>query len=198
MTSSAPGQIHQRKPARSRSRPPAVRSFTGSSRISCFIYTTPLWGEGKLVGASGGMGGAAAIAVKPGGNGELTDTQRLWKLDRIKSGFGSGVIYQGHFYSISQEGFAECFDLSTGQSVWQERLSGPGAQTSSWSSMLLADGKIYVPNKSGDVFVLRAAPKFEMLATNSIGESTNASLAAANDQLFLRTDHALWCFGQAK
>jgi len=33
--------------------------------------------------------------------------------------------------------------------------------------MLVADGKIYVPNQSGDVFVLRAGPKFELLATKS-------------------------------
>jgi outer membrane protein assembly factor BamB len=64
--------------------------------------------------------------------------------------------------------------------------------------MLLADGKIYVPNQSGDVFVLRAAPKFEVLATNSLGESTNASLAASDGELFMRTDKALWCFAAAK
>ena len=63
--------------------------------------------------------------------------------------------------------------------------------------MLLADGKIYVPNQAGDVFVLRAAPKFELLATNSVNESTNASLAASDGQLFLRTDKSLWCFADS-
>jgi hypothetical protein len=46
--------------------------------------------------------------------------------------------------------------------------------------------------------VLRAGPKFELLATNSVGESTNASLAASNGELFLRTDKALWCLAQPK
>ena len=64
--------------------------------------------------------------------------------------------------------------------------------------MLLADGKIYVPNQSGDVFVLRASPKFELLATNSVNESTNASLAASDGDLILRTDKSLWCFATAK
>jgi hypothetical protein len=58
-------------------------------------------------------------------------------------------------------------DLKTGNMVWEERLKGPGASGDSWSSMLLADGKIYVPNKSVDVFILRAGPKFEVLAANS-------------------------------
>jgi outer membrane protein assembly factor BamB len=88
-------------------------------------------------------------------------------------------------------------DLKTGSSVWSERLKSSGARGGSWSSMLLADGKIYVPNQAGDVFVLRAAPKFELLATNSVGESTNASLAASDGALFLRTDKSLWCFANA-
>jgi len=61
--------------------------------------------------------------------------------------------------------------------------------------MLLADGKIYVPNQSGDVFVLRAGSKFELLATNPVGEPTNASLAASDGALFMRTDQGLWCLG---
>ena len=64
--------------------------------------------------------------------------------------------------------------------------------------MLLADGKVYVPNQSGDVFVLRAAPKFELLATSSVNEPTNASLAPSDGELFLRTDRSLWCFANVK
>ena len=105
------------------------------------------------------------------------------------------MIHEGHLYTISQDGVAACTELKNGNTVWEERLRGPGSRGSSWSSMLLADGKIYVPNQSGDVFVLRAAPKFELLATNSVSESTNASLAASDGELFLRTDKSLWCFG---
>ena len=45
--------------------------------------------------------------------------------------------------------------------------------------MLLADDKLYVSNLEGDTFVLRAGRKFELLATNRVGESTYAALAAA-------------------
>ena len=72
---------------------------------------------------------------------------------------------------------SSCFDARTGDKVWEQRLKGPGSKNSTWSSMLVADGKIYIPNQSGDVFVLRAGPKFELLATNSVNEPTNASLA---------------------
>jgi len=150
-------------------------------------------GEGNVVATTSGMGGGNAIAVKVGGTGDVTQSQNLWRLDRFKSGIGSGVIYEGHLYTISQEGLAGCIELKTGRTVWEERLRGTGGRGSSWSSILLADGRLYIPNQSGDVFVLRAAPSYELLATNSVKESTNASLAASNGELFLRTDRALWC-----
>jgi outer membrane protein assembly factor BamB len=147
---------------------------------------------------SAGMGSGNAIAITPGGSGDVTEAKRLWRLDRVKSGMGSGVIHEGHFYTVSQEGIAHCLDLKTGSMVWEERLKGSGAASGSWSSMLLSDGKIYVPNQAGDVFVLRASPKFEVLATNSVGEPTNASLAASDGEVFLRTNQSLWCFAAPK
>jgi len=169
-----------------------------SKGLGSTIYTTPVWGAGTIVGMTSGPGGGGAIAVKPGGEGDVTESQRVWRLERVKGAIGSGVIHDGHLFTISQDGIAACLDLKDGKTVWEERLKGTGSRGGSWSSMLLADGKIYVPNQSGDVFVLRAAPKFEVLATNSLGESTNASLAASDGELFMRTDKALWCFAAAK
>jgi hypothetical protein len=45
---------------------------------------------------------------------------------------------------------------------------------------------------------LRAGPKFELLATNSVNEPTNASLAVSDGDLFLRTDKGLWCLANVK
>ena len=46
------------------------------------------------------------------------------------------------------------------------------------------------------MFVLKAAPKFELLGVNSIGgETMNASLAVSDGNIFIRTHKALWCIG---
>ena len=160
------------------------------------IYTTPVWGEETLVASSSGPGGGNAMAVKAGGNGELSDSDRLWRIERAKSAIGSGTIYQGHLYNISQDGIAQCIEAKTGKVIWEERLKGSTARGGSWSSILVSDGKLYIPNQSGDIFVLRATPTFELLATNSMGESMNASLAASDGNLFVRTDKALWCIAE--
>ena len=95
-------------------------------------------------------------------------------------------------------GFAQCLDLQTGRTVWEERLTGSGARNGSWSSPVLAGDRLYVPNQNADVFVVRAGPQFECLATNSIGgEEMNASLAVSDGEVFLRTHQHLWCFREA-
>ena len=165
-----------------------------SKGVGATIYNTPVWSQNVVVAMSSGMGKGSIVAVKPGGTGDVTESQRLWQMDIAKSRTGSGVIHEGYFFAVSDKGVADCTDLKTGKTVWEQSLKGLGAKSSSWSSLLLADGKIYVPNQSGDVFVFRAGPQFELLATNSVDEPTNASLAASNGELFMRTDKSLWCF----
>ena len=106
------------------------------------------------------------------------------------------MIYNGHIYQVNMMGIAECRELQTGRTVWEERLTGTGGRNASWSAPVLAGDRLYFPNKSGDVFVLRARPSFECLVTNSIGgEPVNASLAISEDEIFIRTDKHLWCIG---
>ncbi|HET6408855.1 MAG TPA: PQQ-binding-like beta-propeller repeat protein, partial [Chthoniobacteraceae bacterium] len=167
-----------------------------SKGLGSTIYTSPVFGENTLIGMTSGPGGGSAIAVKPGGSGDVSESRKVWRKERFSSGIGSGIIYEGHLYTISQNGIAACTDLKNGNTIWEERLKGSSSRGTSWSSLLLADGKIYAPNQGGDVFVIKAAPKFEVLATNSVNESTNASLAAADGEIFLRTDKALWCLGK--
>ena len=178
--------------------PSAGKELWFSKGVADSFYVSPLSGEGVVVGMSSGPEGSVAVAVKPGGSGDVTEKQRAWRLDKLKSSIGSGVIYEGNLYTIGQDGTVGCFDAKTGQKIWEQRLKGPGSKSSTWSSMLVADGKIYIPNQSGDVFVLRAGPKFELLATNSVNEPTNASLAVSDGDLFFRTDKGLWCLANAK
>jgi len=164
------------------------------------VLQKPIWDEktGVLIAAGGDMSGGTMLAIWAGGRDDVTNARRAWRQTRMKGSIGTGVVHERHVYSIASDGFLLCIDAKTGNRLWQKRLESTGGKGSSWSSILLADGKLYIPNQSGDVFVVRAAPKFELLETNSVDEPTNASLAASNGELFLRTDKALWCVGEKK
>ena len=52
---------------------------------------------------------------------------------------------------------------------------------------------LYVSNIEGDTFVVRAQPQFRLVAKNSVGEPTYATLAPSDDEWFLRTHEHLYC-----
>jgi hypothetical protein len=52
-------------------------------------------------------------------------------------------------------------------------------------------------NSDGETYVLAAKPKFEVLARNRLPkETTRASLAVSDGDLFIRTYDHLWCIGK--
>jgi len=175
---------------------------TGKERWRCdganeLIYASPVADDGVIVAMGGFMG--TSIGVKSGGQGDVTQSHRLWQTVRTKNRLGSGVIHNGHIYVLNTPGVAECIDLKTGKTVWEERLPGKGPKTESWSCMLLAGDLIYVLNQSADCIVLKVGPKFEVVSVNALDFTlTNASLAASDGELFIRTHKHLWCIGEAK
>jgi outer membrane protein assembly factor BamB len=162
-----------------------------SGGLGKLVYTSPLAAAGVAVAMSGFMG--PFLALRTGGQGDVTETHRLWRFERGKQRIGSGVIYAGHLYTANDDGTAECLDLKTGKAVWQERLGGQ-----IWSSLVLSGDRLYTADRRGQFFVFRAAPKFELLAKNDLGEVTRASIAVSNGELFLRTYENLWCIHSAK
>jgi outer membrane protein assembly factor BamB len=164
------------------------------------IYSSPFFGEG-IVGLNAGGLRNTVIAVRPGGRGNVTATRRVWvqSAGNSKGCIGAGVIFQGNIFQMNVMGFVECRDLKTGKLVWEQRLTGTGARNASWSSPVRAGDRLYVANRNADVFVLRASPTFECLATNSIGsEPMNASLAVSDGEIFIRTERRLWCIGASR
>jgi outer membrane protein assembly factor BamB len=159
------------------------------------VFASPAVGDGVLV-AMGHISpsGTKVVAMKLGGTGDVTETNRLWEATVRKDCIGSGVVADGCVFLVTQSGFALCLNLKTGKQVWEERL--PGGQ-GSWSSLVLAKDRLLVANHAGRVSILAASRDFKVLQTNTIpDETTCSSPAVANGCVFLRTHAALWCFGK--
>lgn len=160
---------------------------------SKLFYTSPLVGDGLVV-AMCGFGGPA-IAVKTGGQGDVTETHRLWIHPKNPQRVGSGVIVDQHLFILNEPGIAWCLDPVTGDKLWEERIDG----ASSWSSMAHVAGRLYISSMSGTTFVLEPnAEGLKILAENKLGEMTRASPAYSDGQIFIRTYEALYCVEEAK
>jgi outer membrane protein assembly factor BamB len=166
-----------------------------SEGMNPLVYTSASVGEGKVLAMGGYFG--STILVEPGGDGDVTGKRLYWERRAKKHRIGSPILFNGHAYLSTTDGFAQCLHLATGKLLWEERLPSTGADGATWSSMTLAGDRLYVVNRSGDTIVLRAAPVFERLATNPVGELSNSTLAMSDGQVFLRTHKALYGIGEA-
>ena len=97
---------------------------------------------------------------------------------------------KGLLFWITDNGFAVCRDIKTGDVKWKERIPGDFK-----ASPVAADGRIYFLNRAGQCTVVAASDKFEKLAVNSLDGETNASPAIAGGRIYIRTSKALYCIG---
>lgn len=142
-------------------------------------------------------GGHTSLAVRVGGKGEVTKTHGLWRTQK-GSNVGSPIYYEGHLYWAGDgSGIVHCQEAATGKFVYSERLTPASGLI--YGSPILADGKLYYVSQKNGTYVVAAQPKFSQLAHNVIADDksrTNASPAAVDGRLLIRTDLALYCIGK--
>jgi hypothetical protein len=81
--------------------------------------------------------------------------------------------------------------VATGQQHWRQRVGGDFH-----SSPIRIGDRILAASRGGEVVVLAAAPKFELLARNVLDEPCIATPAVADDRLYIRTESTLFCIGK--
>ncbi len=132
------------------------------------------------------------LVLKAGGRGDITSSHVLWS-------FGNGpdvptpVTDGTYLYVINDRGILWCLDPRTGKEIYGRQRLAPGTYS---GSPVLADGKIYVTNEDGLTSVVKAGPKFELLAANDFDDYTLSSPAISDGQIFIRTQKHLYCIGQ--
>jgi len=150
------------------------------------VVPRPVFGHG-LVFVSSGFDSPSLLAIRPDGQGDVTDSHVAWRLTKGAPLTPSPLLVGDELYLVSDQGIASCLDAKTGKVHWQERVGGNYS-----ASPLVADGKIYVQNEEGTGVVVKVGKKFEQLAKNPLGEPTLASYAAADGALFIRTEKNLY------
>lgn len=144
---------------------------------------------GGMAFATRGKGGPL-LAVRPQGEGELTDKSVVWTVTKGSPDSCSPVYWKGLLFTVVDAGFAQCYDAHSGELKWKERLPGEYK-----ASPVAADGRIYFLNRAGVCTVIAASDRFDKLATNALEGETNASPAVADGRIYIRTDKVLYCIG---
>ncbi|HET9714301.1 MAG TPA: PQQ-binding-like beta-propeller repeat protein [Pyrinomonadaceae bacterium] len=141
-------------------------------------------------------------AIRPGANGDISlkdgkDSNEFiaWSKQRGGPYMPTPIVYGELLYTCSNQGVLTAYNAKTGERVYQERLGGTGAAFT--ASPVASEGKIYLSSEDGDVFVVKAGPKYELLAKNPVGEVMMATPAISDGLLIVRTISHLYAFGEA-
>ena len=119
----------------------------------------------------------------------MTESHVKWRSTKGAFYVPSPASTGEYLLSTMTNGQVHCFDVPSGQILWVENL---GRQ---YSSPVVANGLVYMPNDEGVITVIKPGPTFEYLAKNAIGERMNASAAISNGRIFLRGEKHLYCIG---
>lgn len=130
-------------------------------------------------------------AIKAGAIGDIslkegatTNEFVAWSYQRGGTYMPTPVIYGEHLYLCANHGVMSVYNAKTGERLYQERIAGKGGSYS--ASPVAADGKVYFSSEDGEVFVVKAGPKYELLATNPMGEVLMATPAISDGMIFVR------------
>jgi outer membrane protein assembly factor BamB len=147
-----------------------------------------------------GRQGAPIYAIKTTASGDIslaegeTSNQHIaWSQNREGAYMITPLVYGDYLYNCTWQGVLSAYEAATGTRMYQQRL---GAGTTAFTaSPVAADGKIYYASEEGDVFVVKAGPTFELVATNHLNEVTMASPAISDGVLYFRTQGHLIAIG---
>jgi len=156
---------------------------------------TPLAGHG-MVFVYAGFPVKKTMAIKLGGSGDVTESNVAWQYDKGTAYVPSSILYGDYIYLMSDRGVLTCLDAKTGKVIYEGgRIPAPATFT---ASPVAFDGKLLLTSEDGDTYVIKAGPKHEVIATNSVGEPVFASPAISDGMIFIRAVSNLYCISAGK
>src|SRR5688500_14692252 len=162
---------------------------------------TPFLAHGLIFVTSGYAPIQPIYAIKPGGSGDLSlkDKQETnefiaWSKQRGGPYMPTPIVYGDLLYTCSNQCVFTDYKAKTGAQVYQQLIGRTDAPYT--ASPVASDGKIYLSSEDGDVFVVKAGPKYELLAKNPVGEVMMATPAISDGLVIVRTVSHLFAFGE--
>jgi outer membrane protein assembly factor BamB len=155
---------------------PTLR-FVASPAATPDLIVVPSAKLGPVVGVKPNASGA----IKPGSEYEQ------WRIPKNTPDVACPLVHDGLVYLCYEARgvFLLCLDAKTGKEVYNEQLYNNRVRHR--ASPVYADGKIYVLARDGGTMkVVKAGPKFELLATNTLPDTFAASPAIADGRIYLR------------
>jgi outer membrane protein assembly factor BamB len=125
--------------------------------------------------------------------GETSNQYVKWYLPRSGSYMHTMLLYHGLLYSVNWNGVVNCLDPLTGQEIYNAKL---GRSKSFIASPVASDGRIYIVDEEGTVYIIRDGDKFNLIAEIPLNDICMTAPAITDGMIFFRTQKYLICVGK--
>lgn len=147
------------------------------------VGPSPAFSEGIVFAANEY---AKLLAIQPGASPVI-----LWEDNEYLPEAASPVAHNGLLYLATSYGVVACYDTKTGEKQWEHDAGG-----GFYSSPVIADGKLYVTDLRGTMYIFAASAEKNLLGTPKLGENTFATPAFSDGRIYLRGERSLFCIGK--
>jgi outer membrane protein assembly factor BamB len=160
-------------------------------RASQRALGSPVIAGDLVVASSGGVGGERqVVVVEPQLSDKTVVVEEAYRIIRQAPHVPTPLVYKEWMFLWSDAGIATCVERNSGKVVWQKRVGG-----NFYSSPICVGGKIYCLDLDGEVVVLAASDKYELLARNALSSPSRATPAVSNGALIIRTESQVISIG---
>ena len=163
---------------------------------------TPFVVDDLILVTQGHGGGMPIYAIKSSASGDITlkedatsNEHVAWSVPRGGSYQPTSVAYRGLIYILRDNGVLRVRQVADGELLYEERVTGSGGFT---ASLVAGDGKIFLTEETGEIFVVKAGREYELLAKNENDEVCMASPAISEGTLYFRMQEHLLAVGADK
>ena len=160
------------------------------------VIPTPVADDGFVYVTSGFRGNSLQAIRLDVAKDDITNSDAIvWQHNRNTPYVPSPLLYQDALYFLkSNDGILSAFNIKTGEANYgPERLQGI---SNVYSSIVGAAGRVYIASRNGTVLVVKHSPTFQVLATNKLDDSFNASPVIVGSELYLRGQAYLYCIAE--
>jgi len=153
--------------------------------------SSPVLAGDFIIGSCGsGGGGNYVVAVRPGEVAMGKKPERGYEVRRSASYVPTSVCVGDWLYLWSDAGIVSRVHAATGEVKWQERAGG-----NFFGSPVFAGARLFCVSTTGEVVVVGAGEKFEVLARNQLDEQTHSTPAIAGGRMYIHMSGHLVSIG---
>jgi outer membrane protein assembly factor BamB len=161
---------------------------------------TPILGNNMIYFNSAHGSSSPILAVKTSAVGDITLKDKetsneyiQWSLPRGGSYMHTLLLYKNHLYNVNWNGIVVCLDPLTGKEIYNAKL---GKAKSFIASPVASDGKIYVVDEEGTVYILEDGDTFKLLSEIQLKDNCLTAPALTDGMIYFRTQKYLFAVGK--